>query len=406
MHPSTWPKSTLPSRPKRPSCRPMPGFLPAPRNPNLPKATPVYPSKTLTALCPDLPFTPFAAEGAEASRLEDELARAHAARTKAEAALLTAIAAKDSELSVQRTARETAEARAQALEQQVGGFFFFWGGGVMAFVCACWVAVPSPKDSLSVSLCCGLWVIRACGCTCKRPTASRVAQVSVLEAAQASLVEDREISEGQLLAALRREVEGAERQLDEERAAHAATRRAAAAREQALSAGAEGAAAALAAQQRELEARAAAVTAVEERCALLERELELTSSALEEERQRRAEGEAAAASGGALAGRVAELEAALARAAAAQVVAESGRAAADEESVRLRSEAGSLRRQLEERAAFDAGDMQRRLKELTDMLYLKQTQLERLAAGVCTFSALGCSCGSLSACVCQRCLIA
>lgn len=48
---------------------------------------------------------------------------------------------------------------------------------------------------------------------------------------------------------------------------------------------------------------------------------------------------------------------------------------ADEELVALRAEVGSLRRQLADAQAVDSSDLQRRLKDVTDMLYLKQTQV-------------------------------
>ena len=40
--------------------------------------------------------------------------------------------------------------------------------------------------------------------------------------------------------------------------------------------------------------------------------------------------------------------------------------------------AGTLKRQLADAAAVDHSDLQRRLKDVTDMLYLKQTQVQQL----------------------------
>lgn len=53
----------------------------------------------------------------------------------------------------------------------------------------------------------------------------------------------------------------------------------------------------------------------------------------------------------------------------------------------LRAEAGSLKRQLADAHSVDSSDLQRRLKDVTDMLYLKQTQV-----GWCSFSVLAASC--------------
>jgi hypothetical protein len=41
----------------------------------------------------------------------------------------------------------------------------------------------------------------------------------------------------------------------------------------------------------------------------------------------------------------------------------------------LRAEVGTLKRQLADAHSVDSSDLQRRLKDVTDMLYLKQTQV-------------------------------
>lgn len=41
------------------------------------------------------------------------------------------------------------------------------------------------------------------------------------------------------------------------------------------------------------------------------------------------------------------------------------------------AEAGTLKRQLADAHSVDSSDLQRRLKDVTDMLYLKQTQVGR-----------------------------
>jgi hypothetical protein len=41
------------------------------------------------------------------------------------------------------------------------------------------------------------------------------------------------------------------------------------------------------------------------------------------------------------------------------------------------AEAATLKRQLADAHSADSGDLQRRLKDVTDMLYLKQTQVGR-----------------------------
>ena len=114
-----------------------------------------------------------------------------------------------------------------------------------------------------------------------------------------------------------------------------------------------------------------------ERCQELEQEVEALGQQLHssEARLAKAAAEVAAAGGGALQARAAALEAELAAAAAARGAAEAARAAADEELVRLKAEVGGLRRQVADASQVDAADLQRRLKDVTDMLYLKQVCL-------------------------------
>ena len=45
------------------------------------------------------------------------------------------------------------------------------------------------------------------------------------------------------------------------------------------------------------------------------------------------------------------------------------------------AEVGTLRRQLADAQSVDSGDLQRRLKDVTDMLYLKQTQVWAVCGG-------------------------
>ncbi|PSC71978.1 golgin candidate 1 [Micractinium conductrix] len=258
------------------------------------------------------------------SRLEDELARAQAARISAEAATAQALAAKAAE--------------AQSLRQQLD-------------------AAASRADAAE-------------------------GRLEALQDANERFVEERQASESQLLQTLRREMEAIEQRLDEERAAHTATRKASAAREQQLDATLAESSASLASMQRTLEERSAKLGVAEERCYALEHEVEgltLRLAAAEARVQRQAEA-AAASSSEVLQQRVADLEGQLSSAQAAAQVAELARSRADEELVALRAAAGTLKRQLADAAAVDHSDLQRRLKDVTDMLYLKQTQLERLAA--------------------------
>ncbi|EFN53876.1 hypothetical protein CHLNCDRAFT_58358 [Chlorella variabilis] len=134
--------------------------------------------------------------------------------------------------------------------------------------------------------------------------------------------------------------------------------------------------------QRSVEERSARLAAAEERCYALEHEVDglmQRLQAAEAKLQRQAEAEAASSSE-VLQQRVADLEGQIRTAHVAQQQAEQARTRADEELVALRAEVATVRRQLADAHSVDSGDLQRRLKDVTDMLYLKQTQLERLAA--------------------------
>lgn len=263
----------------------------------------------------------------EISRLEDELAREQAARISLEAALSSAINAKESEVVSLRQQLEAATTRAATL-----------------------------ADALAAK-----------------------------EAERAAADAERTVSESQLIATLRKEVEVAEATLEEERKAHAAARRASAAREHELDATVADAAASLAEMQRMVDERTSKAAVAEERCRELEHEVETLS-----QRVLAAETRAETANPGATSGtsdtssaaqRVQELEATLQEVRRAQAAAQDAAASASEECTRLRAEVETLRRQLAEAArSSDSAELRKRLQEATDALYAKQAQLERAAA--------------------------
>jgi chromosome segregation ATPase len=203
-----------------------------------------------------------------------------------------------------------------------------------------------------------------------------------MQQASEQMVEENKLSEGQLLQILRSEVEAAEKQLEEERAAHAETRKAGAVREQEMDAALAGAGAALGPLQRQIEDKSARLSAAEERVAGLEAELDESGRQLQaaQSQLQRAKEAAAAASSDAMTARIEAAEAAVVEAKAAEQKAQVEAQTAAAEVTRLTQQVTELNQRLATTAASDSGDLHRRIRELSDMLMLKQSQLERLAA--------------------------
>mmetsp|Transcript_34977 Transcript_34977/g.82937 ORF Transcript_34977/g.82937 Transcript_34977/m.82937 type:complete len:811 (+) Transcript_34977:165-2597(+) len=196
------------------------------------------------------------------------------------------------------------------------------------------------------------------------------------------LLRERQTSESRLVAALREQLAEAEQKLDDERAAHSTTRKAAASRQEQLEANLSESATELAALQRAVDERALRVSGLESHIAVLEDEQEQLSARL-----RRAEETAAREKARADANSDDALE--------AQVEAwkeEADKAHRrvidlEEENRELCCKHERLGQQVQElqeasaaaRSATDS-DLSRRFKEVTELLYLKQTQLEKMAA--------------------------
>ncbi|KAK9808822.1 hypothetical protein WJX72_004299 [[Myrmecia] bisecta] len=203
----------------------------------------------------------------------------------------------------------------------------------------------------------------------------------LLELQQANdlLRQERQASEGRIVAALREEVAATELRLEEERAAHMAARRAAASREHELESQICEHAGVLTGMQRSLEERDAKLGSLED--ALLQHQAENNVLAAElrsiqEDLQRQSQRAATASPSGDAA--LQALRAACAQAQSAEQESERRAAAAQAEGQHMRVELANLQRQLQR--SIPAADMERRFKEVTELLYLKQSQLEKMAA--------------------------
>lgn len=207
-------------------------------------------------------------------------------------------------------------------------------------------------------------------------------QLAGMQQAHELLIEERRISEDHLLQSLRAEVEMAERTLEAERAAHLETRKASAAREQELDAAVAAASAALGPMQRQFEDKSSRLTSAQERVAALEGEVDELNRQLQAVQCQlsTANEMAAATSSETVLVRAEAAEARVHEATLARQKAEAEAKVAFDEVARLRDELSVLNKRLLSASANDSGDLHRRVKELGDMLYMKQTQIERLTA--------------------------
>ncbi|GFR43693.1 hypothetical protein Agub_g4802 [Astrephomene gubernaculifera] len=230
-------------------------------------------------------------------------------------------------------------------------------------------------------------------------------QLAALEESSRRLLEQHSDREGDMVEALRSELAAAESRLAAERRAHQASRAAAASREQDLEQQVAGSTAALGELTRGLEEANRKSRALEEEVVAATRgrnELAARVAALQRqlaeagiEMEGLAEGDAAAASPGGGGGGPVRGSAAAAAAAAAAAeldvlrgeVLQHRRAAAaarqaaeasEAQVAAMAAELEGLRQSLEQRK--DTAQLESQLAEVSDMLYLKQTQLERLAA--------------------------
>ncbi|KAK9825360.1 hypothetical protein WJX81_003665 [Elliptochloris bilobata] len=261
---------------------------------------------------------------ARVEQLEDELAAAQAARSRTEAGLASAVAAAEGKAAALAASRDAAV-----------------------------------KENVELD---------------KRAEAA--------ERANEALLRERQASEGRLLAALREEVAAAEARAEEERAVAANARRTAARRETELEAGLAESAQALTGMQRTLDEKSRRLAAAEARAEQAAAAAAAAEAAAAELRAQQAHGGnggvEAGGNGASEAGALAAAEAKLARLRIELRDAGAQRVAAEEEGRAARVEAERLRRQLAE--AANTSDLDRQFKEVTELLYLKQTQLERMSA--------------------------
>lgn len=187
---------------------------------------------------------------------------------------------------------------------------------------------------------------------------------------------ERNASETHIIASLRKDVEAAESLLENERKAHALSRRNFATREHELDESITKAANALAESQAKIDDYSSKLTESQERCTVLEAEIENLSRQIKSLQPNSAEDPSSSVSQE----RVKELESDLSAALRDAANTRNEVKTLEGEVSRIQSENINLKHKISKLEASDMIDLQKRVKELTDMLYSKQSHIENLTA--------------------------
>ncbi|XP_042511992.1 golgin candidate 1-like isoform X2 [Macadamia integrifolia] len=210
-------------------------------------------------------------------------------------------------------------------------------------------------------------------------------QATVSEGKLASLQADleyitrnRELTETRMMQALREEIASAERRAEDERAAHNATKKAAMEREVELEHRAAEASTALARIQRAVDERTARAAELEQKLALLEVECASLNQELQdmESRAKREQKRSPEEANQTLQAWQEEVE----HARQGQRDAESRLFSLEAEVQKMRVEMAAMKRDAEHYSRQEHMELEKRYRELTDLLYYKQTQLETMAS--------------------------
>ncbi|KAL2321322.1 hypothetical protein Fmac_030291 [Flemingia macrophylla] len=214
----------------------------------------------------------------------------------------------------------------------------------------------------------------------KRQAALSEGNLASMQASMESMMRNRELSETRMMQALREELASAERRAEEERAAHNATKMAAMEREVELEHRAVESSTALARIQRVADERTAKATELEQKVALLEVECATLNQELQdmEARVRREQKKSPEE-----ANQVKQMQAwqeELERARQGQREAENKLSSLEAEMQKMRVEMAAMKRDAEHYSRQEHMELEKRYRELTDLLYYKQTQLETMAS--------------------------
>ncbi|KAK9208589.1 hypothetical protein WN944_000947 [Citrus x changshan-huyou] len=191
----------------------------------------------------------------------------------------------------------------------------------------------------------------------KKQAALSEGNLASLQMNMESIMRNRELTETRMIQALREELASVERRAEEERASHNATKMAAMEREVELEHRAAEASMALARIQRTADERTAKAGELEQKVAMLEVECATLQQELQdmEARLKRGQKKSPEEANQAIQVKIAEVQ-------------------------KMRVEMAAMKRDAEHYSREEHMELEKRYRELTDLLYYKQTQLETMAS--------------------------
>ncbi|GKV11682.1 hypothetical protein SLEP1_g22916 [Rubroshorea leprosula] len=214
----------------------------------------------------------------------------------------------------------------------------------------------------------------------KKQAALSEGNLASLQVNMDSIMRNRELTETRMMQALREELASAERRAEEERAAHNATKMAAMEREVELEHRAVEASTALARIQRVADERTAKAAELEQKVALLEVECATLNQELQDMESRARRGQKKSPEE---ANQMVQMQAwqeEVERARHGQREAESKLSLLEAKLQKMRVEMAAMKRDAEHYSRQEHMELEKRYRELTDLLYYKQTQLETMAS--------------------------
>ncbi|CAN7090422.1 unnamed protein product [Brassica rapa subsp. narinosa] len=214
----------------------------------------------------------------------------------------------------------------------------------------------------------------------KNQAALNEGKVSSLQADMESIMRNRELAETRMMQALREELATTERRAEEERSAHNATKMAAMERERELEHRAVDASTALVRIQRIADERTAKVAELEQKVALLEVECTSLNQELQDMEARARRGQKKNPDEPNQVIQIQAWQDEVDRARQGQRDAEEKLSSMEAEMQKVRVEMAAMKRDAEHYSRQEHTELEKRYRELTDLLYYKQTQLETMAS--------------------------
>ncbi|XP_010249525.1 PREDICTED: golgin candidate 1 isoform X2 [Nelumbo nucifera] len=214
----------------------------------------------------------------------------------------------------------------------------------------------------------------------KKQAAVSEGNLASLQVNMESIMRNRELTETRMMQALREELASAERRAEEERAAHNATKMAAMEREVELEHRAVEASTALARIQRTVDERTSRAAELEQKVALLEVECASLNQELQDMEARARRGQKKSPDEANQALQMQAWQEEMERARQGQRDAESKLYSLEAEVQKMRVEMAGMKRDAEHYSRQEHMELEKRYRELTDLLYYKQTQLEAMAS--------------------------